>query len=166
MEKTSALKADTSVSNFKSTFQNEINPAVQGQCNPELTPTHKATDTFEEQINDIDDALNDVEISGGGNHTHTKLPGNTPSQNNPTNPEIAPLTIQISPQPEISSHISYLPLNNSLEPTQPKISSHAPKSTTQTKTKTFSHAEPTHPISHSHAPTSTTQSIIPSHAPR
>ena len=151
------------VSNFKSTFLNEINPALQGQRTPELTPTHKITDTFEEQINDIDGALNDFDISGGGNHAQNKLSGNIPFQNNPINTEKVPLTTQIPPQPKISSHTPLFPLNNFLEPTQPKISYHAPKSTTQPKT--LSHAEPTQPKIPFHAPTSTIQSKTPSHAP-
>lgn len=40
-----------------------------------------------------------------------------------------PLTTQITPHPEISSHIPDFPPVNPLEPTQPKISPQIPKPT-------------------------------------
>lgn len=190
-EKASALKADTSVSNFKSTFQKERNPADHTQSIPEITPTFKVTDSFEEQINDIDCALKKFDIPGGGNHAQTDTPGNISSQNNPItiNAQTAPLPNQITPQPEILSHIPSFPSNKSLEPTQPtepKILSHAPshippfplnKTLEPTQPKTTSHAlpfslkkpaEPTQPIIPSHAqpfPLKPTQLLTPSHAP-
>lgn len=89
-EKANALKADTLVSNFKSTFQKERNPVDHTESIPKMTPTLKVTDSFEEQINDIDCALKKFDIPGGGNHARTNTPGNISSQNNSANAQKAP----------------------------------------------------------------------------